>query len=107
MSVHLGAGWHLVHLTDREVHLRKDDPVYRRLTGCDGWVEACGEPGMDRQALINTAVALAKEQDERLAQRVSEQLMLRNPGPYLRRQRQLSMAFRTPEAPQVIGVKRP
>lgn len=107
MSVHLGAGWRLVHLTDRVIELRKDDAAYRRLTGQDGYVRVRAEPGMDRQALLEKGREMAQRQDADLAERVAKQLLIRNPQPYLERQRRLAMAFRTPEESELIGVKRP
>ena len=108
MSVHLGAGWYLTHLTDRVVELRKDDPAYRRFTaGVGGYVRVRAEPGMDRNALIEKAVACAQQNDAALAERVAAQMMPRHVTRYQDRQRQLATAFATPEDPEVIGVKRP
>lgn len=105
MSVHLGAGWRLTHLTDRCIELRKDDAAYRRLTGRDGYVRVRAEPGMDRYALIERGREVAQRQDADLAERVAKQLLIRNPQPYLERQRQLAGAFGTPQDPEIIGRK--
>lgn len=105
MSVHLGAGWRLVHVTDRVVELRKDDPVYRRFIGRDGYVRVRGEPGMDRNALIEQAVQMAIRNDEELSQRVAKQLMPTKARQYQIRQGQLAQAFGTPEDPEIIGRK--
>lgn len=103
----IGNGWWLFHVTDRSVELRKNDATYRRLTGRDGYVRVRGEPGMDRQELINRAVDMAKECDASLAELVAAELMPRNVGQYQIRQRELSTAFGTPEDPEIIGRKRP
>jgi hypothetical protein len=106
MGVHLGGGWHLVHLTDRSIELRKDDVMYRRIVQRDGYVRLRAEPGMDRNGLINTAVELAKRNDERLAEMVAKQIVPRRLGGYQMRQGRLAPAFGTPQDPEVIGVKR-
>lgn len=106
MSAHLGAGWRLVHVTDRVVELRKDDPVYRRFVGRDGYVRVRAEPGMDRHALVQKAVTLAQQSDAALAERVASQMMPRHVTRYHAQQRELATAFATPEDPEVIGVKR-
>jgi ribosomal protein L35AE/L33A len=104
---HLGAGWRLVHVTDRVIELRKDDAAYRRLIGRDGYVRVRAEPGMDRQALIEKAVEVAQRNDEALAERVAKQLMPRHVTRYHARQGQLAAAFGTPEDPEIGGIKRP
>lgn len=67
MGAYLGAGWSIVHLTDRCIELRKPDALYRRFTGRDGYVRVRGELGMDRNALIERAMTVAMQSDERLA----------------------------------------
>lgn len=96
MSVTLGAGWKLVHVTDRVVELRKDCPVYRRFVGRDGYVRLRAEPGMDRSALIHKAVEMAKRNDEALSQRVAKHLMPTKARQYQMRQQQLAAAFGIP-----------
>lgn len=105
MSVHLGAGWRLIHVTDRVIELRKDDATYRRILGRDGYVRVRAEPGMDRHALIDQAVQMAQRNDEELSQRVARQLMPTKVDRYQMRQRELAMAFATPEEPEIIGRK--
>jgi len=78
------------------VTLRKDDWAYRRYTGRDGYVRVRGEPGMDRNALLEKAIALAKRNDEELAERLSTQLVPRRVGGYQMRQHQLAQVFRVP-----------
>ena len=75
MRVAVGAGWHLYHLTDRCVELRKDDPVYRRFTGRDGYVKTRIEPQETRQHALERAVRMARQNDELLALRVGKQLL--------------------------------
>jgi len=96
MNVMLGAGWSLCHLTDRVVLLRKPDPVYRRFTGRDGYVKVRGEPGLDRNGLVEKAMALAKRNDELLAEKVSKQLVPRRLGGYQMQQQQLANRFGIP-----------
>jgi hypothetical protein len=107
MSVHLGAGWCLTHITDRVIELRKEDATYRKLVGRDGYVRLRAEPGMDRNTLIEKARVLAQRNDEMLAERLARQIVLRSTGRYQQRQRDLTVAFGTPEDSDVIGVKRP
>lgn len=103
----LGAGWKLIHLTDRCVELRKDDYAYRRYNeGRDGVVRFRGEPGIARDALIAGALALAEANDADLAERMAQQIVPRRPGGYRMQQRQLAHVFGTPEDPEIIGVKR-
>jgi hypothetical protein len=106
MAVDLGAGWQLVHLTDRSIELRKDDATYRQIIGRDGYVRVRGEPGLDRQSLIDRAVAMAHRNDELLAERVAKQLVPRRLGGYQMQQRRMATAFGTPEDLEVIGAKR-
>ncbi len=96
MSVHLGAGWRLVHLTDRVIELRKDDAAYRRLTGRDGYVRVRAEPGMDRNALIDKGREMAKRNDAELAERIAKQLMPRHVTRYREQQRDLAAVFGVP-----------
>lgn len=100
-------GWRVVHFTDRSIELRKDDYAYRRVTGRDGYVRIRGEPGMDREVLVDEAFTLALKNDELLAERLAKDLVPRRLGGYQMKQRQLAWgAFGTPEDPEVIGVKR-
>lgn len=105
MGVHLGAGWHLHHMTDRVIELRKDDVLYRRLLGRDGYVRLRAEPGMDRKELLEKAVQMAKDTDAALSERIAKDLGLRNVARYQQRQRELATAFATPEDPEIIGRK--
>lgn len=93
MSVVLGAGWELTHATDRVLELRKSCPVYRHITGRDGYVRLRAEPGMDRQQLINQAMDLAKHNDAQLGDLVAKQLLPSSMQRYQLQQRQLASAF--------------
>ena len=53
VRVNVGAGWHIHHLTDRVVELRKEDAVYRRFTNRDGYVRVRIEPQMTRQQALD------------------------------------------------------
>jgi len=104
MTVYLGAGWKLTHVTDRVIEIQKDDWAYRRLTGRDGYVRVRAEPGMDRQALISRAVDCAKRQDEILGTLLAMRLAPPRRS-YEMQQRRLAPAFATPEEPEIIGRK--
>lgn len=106
MSVTLGAGWTIHHLTDRCIELRKDDYAYRRYTGRDGYVRHRAEPGMDRHTLMAEAMAMAQRNDALLAERMAKDLVPRRLGGYQMQQRQFAPVFGTPEDSEVIGVKR-
>jgi hypothetical protein len=75
MRPYVGAGWHIHHVTDRVIELRKDDPIYRRFTGRDGYVRTRIEPEMTRAQAIEKALNVAQKNDELLALRVSKQLL--------------------------------
>lgn len=86
-----------MHMTDRTIALRKDDPVYRRFNdGRDGYVLVRGEPGMDRNALIEKAVQMARRNDDAISQRVAQQLMPTKVRQYQIQQRALAGAFGVP-----------
>lgn len=107
MTAYIGNGWRIVHLTDRCVHLRKESFEYRMmLDGEDGFVHVDAEPGMNRQGLIEKALVMAQRSDARLAEFIALQHAPQT-ARYKQRQAQLSHAFRTPEDPTIIGVKRP
>mgnify|MGYP003421030628 CR=1 FL=1 len=93
MTVVLGAGWELTHATDRVLELRKPCPVYRRLTGRDGYVRLRAAPGMDRQQLIHQAMETAKHNDARMGDIVAKQLLPSTMQRHRLQQRQLASAF--------------
>ena len=96
MTVVLGAGWELTHATDRVLELRKPCPVYRRLTGRDGYVRLRAAPGMDRQQLIHQAMETAKHNDAQLGDIVAKQLLPSSMQRYQLQQRQLASGFGIP-----------
>lgn len=105
MRVELGAGWQLWHLADRNVELRKESAVYRRLTDRDGYVSYRAEPGMDRYTMIQNALNEGIKQDGLMAQRIARQLMPsgRALESYRHEQHRLATAFATPDDAAVIG----
>lgn len=107
MAVMLGAGWELVHLTDRVLELRKADAIYRRMTGRDGHVRLRAEPGMDRQMLLHKAVEMAKRNDERVSQFVARDILPSTVKRYQMRQRTLASVFGVPGEEPEQGVYRP
>lgn len=96
MAVVLGAGWELVHLTDRVIELRKDDPIYRRMTQRPGFVRLRAEPGMDRNTLLNKAVETAKRNDARVSDFVARDILPSTVKRYQMRQRTLASTFGIP-----------
>lgn len=107
MTVVLGAGWELTHVTDRVVRLQKPCPIYRRLTGRDGYVKVRGEPGMDRQQLIHKAIETAKRNDAQLSDMVARQILPSNVRRYQMQQRGLASTFGIPGEEPEQRVYRP
>ena len=105
MRAYVGGGWHISHLSDRCVHLTKDDQTYRRLTGADGFVRCRAEPGMDRALMIQKALDEARKSDNELSLKVAADV-LPHTREYRETLRKLAPAFATPEEPELIGVKR-
>jgi hypothetical protein len=108
MRPYVGGGWHIVHLSDRVVELRKDSYAYRRLTGADGFVRCRGEPGLDRDQLLHRAVQQAHKSDEALAHILAADVMPTANGvsKYRRQLQALAHKFGTGQESQAIGVKR-
>jgi hypothetical protein len=109
MRPYVGAGWHIHHLTDRVVELRKDDPAYRRFTGRDGYVRVRIEPEMTRTQALEKAISFAQKNDEQLALHVSKLLLPSKHAlaAYQRRQVKMARVFGTPEDESQIGVQKP
>ena len=107
--MNLGEGWELVHLTDRVIELRKDTPAYRRVTDRPGFVMVRGEPGIDRNVLIEKALKFARINDEKIAGLIARQFApdLYTLAKYERKQVRLRPAFATPEDPDSIGRQMP
>ncbi len=108
MNVEVGAGWRIHHYTDRVIELRKPDVLYHRFTGRPGYVRVRGEPGSDRKKLLDDAMRLAEECDDRITQLATQRLLpaLHQVAAMQGKQVRLRRAFATPEDPEVIGVKR-
>jgi hypothetical protein len=108
MRPYVGAGWYIAHITDRVVELRKESYAYRRLTGVDGFVRCRGEPGLDRQQLLQRAVTQAVKSDEALAHLLAADVMPTAKGvsKYRRQLQALAHKFGTGQESQAIGVKR-
>lgn len=106
--MNVGAGWHIHHLTDRVVELRKDSYEYRRFTDRDGFVRVRIDPEMTRAQALEKALTVAQKNDELLAVRVSKQLLPSTHALAQFQGKQVHMArvFGTPEEPELIGVKR-
>lgn len=108
MPVQIGAGWHLHHVTDRVIELRKDSYEYRRFTGRDGYVRVRVEPQETRQHAMQRAVRMAQENDEFLSLRIAKQLPFGKAqlAEYAGKQLRLVPAFATKDQePERIGVK--
>jgi hypothetical protein len=107
VSLSLGAGWKLVHLSDRCIELEKDDYAYRKYLGRDGYVRYRVEPGYDRCLMINEAMALACANDAKIAYRMASEIVPRRVGGYQMQQKTFAWVMGTPEDPEIAGVKRP
>jgi hypothetical protein len=105
---YIGGGWHIHHLSDRVLEIRKEDAVYRRFTGADGFVRVRGEPGIDRMALIERALHEANRADTAMAFRVASDLVpsAQALGEYREQVGKLKPIFETGEEPERIGIKR-
>ncbi len=105
MRAAIGGGWRITHLADRSVELVKDDYSYRRFTGADGFVRVRAEPGMDRAAVVQKAIAMAQRTDADLALRVAKRLApsLQSLADYTGKRVQIERMMRTPEDADVIG----
>lgn len=108
MRAEVGGGWSIHHITDRTVELRKPSYEYRRFTGFDGVVVVRAEPGMDRAAVLNKAIEMAKQNDADLAVRITRRLVpsLQALADYTGKRVRVTQAFKTPEDPEIIGTKR-
>jgi hypothetical protein len=107
MKAYVGAGWYIWHITDRNVQLRKSDPIYRKLTGLDGFVNYSAQPGYDKGQMLDEAIQKAKAEDEKLAFLVAQDIIPRGSKVqnYQMKAHRLNKGFRTPEDASVIGRK--
>jgi hypothetical protein len=105
---YLGGGWYVWHQTDRNIELRKDDVIYRKLTGKDGYVKMGAEPGMSREQLEERALTRAIQNDEKAAMLVAQEIIPRASQlqTYEMKAHQLNKVFKTPESPTIIGRKK-
>jgi len=107
VRAYVGGGWHIHHLTDRTIELRKHDIAYRAVTGKDGYVRVRVDPEMSRAEMVKKAIDLAHQNDERLAVIIGERMMPSKAAlaRYQGKQLRMAPAFRTPEDEKIIGRK--
>lgn len=108
MRAYIAAGWYIHHLTDHVVTLRKDDYLYRKVTGRDGYVTRKVQKGMTRSECLDLAIKDAQETDEKLAFLVAQDIIPRGSKvqTYQMKAHRLNRAARTDEDESVIGRKR-
>lgn len=108
MRSYVGAGWYVWHKTDRNIQLRKSDPIYRQMTGMDGFVNYMVEPGYDPAKMVDEAIQKARETDEKLAFLVAKEIIPKGSKvqTYQMKAVKVNRAFRTPEDSTVIGRRR-
>ena len=108
MRAYVGAGWYIWHITDHVVTLRKDDYLYRKVTGHDGFVTRKVQKGMTRDECLNLAIRDARETDEKLSFLVAKEIIPRGSKvqTYQMKAHRLNRAARTDEDSRVIGRKR-
>lgn len=76
MTVNIGKGWKLVHLTGRTCYFVKEDVGYRKVfNGRDGYVLVRGEPGCSRDDLYLRAMKEAQEADAYVGLKLGEELL--------------------------------
>lgn len=104
---YVGAGWFIWHRTDRNVALRKECPIYRKITGFDGYVNFAVQPGMSPDEAMQGAIELAQKNDEKVAFLVAQDIIPKasRVQTYQMQAHRLNRAFKTPESPSVIGRK--
>ena len=73
--MNMGAGWRVVHLTDRVLLAMKESYEYRRLLGRDGYIKVRIEPGQPRSMLFDKAKAQAQSDDAMVSYRLAMQLI--------------------------------
>ncbi len=106
---YVGAGWYVWHQTDRNIELRKEDAIYRKITGKDGYVKMGGDPGMSREEIKQRAILRAQQNDEKLAMLVAQDIIPKASQlqTYEMKAHKLNKVYKTPESPTIIGRKRP
>ena len=75
MRAYIGAGWHVYHITDRVVELRKEDVGYRFFTGRDGYVRVRVEPQMSRDQAVERAIKMAQANDAALGVKIAGKML--------------------------------
>lgn len=105
MKAYFGAGWWIRHYTERELILIKEDYLYRKMTGQDGYVKVAIQPGLSRDELFKEAERKCLENDMKVMQFVARDV-LPDIRKYKRDQMRVDPAFETPESVQRIGWKR-
>jgi hypothetical protein len=108
MRQYVGGGWYVHHLTDRVLEIRKDDHVYRRFTGNDGFVRVRGEPGIERAVLVERALSEANKCDMAMAFRVASELIPTDAAlaDFAGKVSAIEHKTETGEEPGTIGIKR-
>ena len=69
------ANWKVNHVTDRVVHLDKEDVAYRKYTGRDGFVRVRVQPGESRDAMFDRAENIAEMNDSILGLKLGKELL--------------------------------
>ena len=105
---YVGAGWYIWHITDHVVTLRKEDYLYRKVTGHDGFVTRKVQKGMTRDECLSLAIKDARENDEKLSFLVAQEIIPRGSKvqTYQMKAHRLNRAARTDEDVRAIGRKR-
>jgi hypothetical protein len=108
MRTYVGAGWHIRHLTEHVVDLRKEDYLYRKVTGKDGFVIQKVQKGMTRAECLEEAIKKAIATDEKLAFLVAKEIIPQGSKvqTYQMQAHRLNRCARTDEDEAVIGRKK-
>lgn len=104
---YVGSGWYIWHKSDRNISLRKECAIYRKITGFDGYVNFAVQPDMAPAEALQGAIKLAQENDARVSMLVAKDIIphVHRLQTYQMQAHQLSRPFVTPESPSVIGRK--
>lgn len=93
MRAYICGGWHITHLTDRVVEIRKESAIYRQLTGRDGFVRVRVEPGMSRASLLDKATTMAIRNDEMITTLAAQRIFPKYLTRYTVQQHNLANVF--------------
>lgn len=102
---YFGAGWWIVHETDRELVLKKEDYLYRKMTGEDGFIKIAVQPGLSKDELYKQAERRVFDNENGMAELIAKDV-LPNFTRYKLKAMPLNRAFETPESIRMIGRKR-